>query len=65
MLSTFLVTICAMLSQISLQEEDLVMTTFYIYIHDTYRFVNLLFGLTNALATQQRLFDSLFYGPEF
>lgn len=51
--------------QTSIQKEDRDKTAFYIPTRGTYRFVTMPFGLTNAPATQQRLVDSLFYGPEF
>lgn len=51
--------------QILIREEDRCKTAFYIPSRGTYQFKSMAFGLTNAPATQQRLVDILFYGPEF
>lgn len=51
--------------QVCISEADRDKTAFYIPGRGTYRFVTMPFGLTNAPATQQRLVDQLFYGPEF
>lgn len=51
--------------QILIKEEDRQKTAFYIPTRGTYQFKSMAFGLTNAPATQQRLVDALFYGPEF
>lgn len=51
--------------QINIQEEDRCKTAFYIPSRGTFQFKSMPFGLTNAPATQQRLVDFLFYGPEF
>lgn len=51
--------------QILIQEEDRQKTSFYIPTRGTFQFKSMPFGLTNAPATQQRLVDALFYGPEF
>lgn len=51
--------------QILIQEEDRQKTAFYIPSRGTFQFKSMPFGLTNAPATQQRLVDALFYGPEF
>lgn len=51
--------------QLPLKESDKNKTAFYIPGRGTYRFKTTPFGLTNAPATQQRLVDGLFYGPEF
>lgn len=51
--------------QILIREEDRCKTAFYIPTRGTYQFKSMPFGLTNAPATQQRLVDYLFYGPEF
>ncbi|PZC75971.1 hypothetical protein B5X24_HaOG205264 [Helicoverpa armigera] len=51
--------------QILINEEDRCKTAFYIPTRGTYQFKAMPFGLTNAPATQQRLVDILFYGPEF
>lgn len=51
--------------QILIQEEDRKKTAFYVPTRGTFHFKSMPFGLTNAPATQQRLVDALFYGPEF
>lgn len=51
--------------QILIKEEDRCKTAFYIPGRGTFQFRSMPFGLTNAPATQQRLVDKLFYGPEF
>lgn len=51
--------------QIPIAETDRNKTAFYIPHRGTFRFVTMPFGLTNSPATQQRLVDTLFYGPEF
>lgn len=51
--------------QLPIAEQDRDKTAFYIPNRGTYRFVTVPFGLTNGPATQQRLMDLLFYGPEF
>lgn len=51
--------------QILIRKEDRCKTAFYIPSRGTYQFKCMPFGLTNAPATQQRLVDVLFYGPEF
>lgn len=51
--------------QIPIAENDRNKTAFYIPHRGTFRFVTMPFGLTNSPATQQRLVDTLFYGPEF
>lgn len=51
--------------QILIREEDRQKTAFYIPSRGTFQFKAMAFGLTNASATQQRLVDTLFYGPEF
>lgn len=51
--------------QIPISEADRNKTAFYIPHRGTFRFVTMPFGLTNSPATQQRLVDTLFYGPEF
>lgn len=51
--------------QILIREEDREKTAFYIPSRGTFQFKSMPFGLTNAPATQQRLVDALFYGPEF
>lgn len=51
--------------QILIKEEDRCKTAFYIPSRGTFQFKCMPFGLTNAPATQQRLVDALFYGPEF
>lgn len=51
--------------QIPISEKDRNKTAFYIPHRGTFRFVTMPFGLTNSPATQQRLVDTLFYGPEF
>ena len=51
--------------QILINEKDRCKTAFYIPTRGTYQFKSMPFGLTNAPATQQRLVDLLFYGPEF
>lgn len=51
--------------QILISEQDRCKTAFYIPTRGTYQFKSMPFGLTNAPATQQRLVDVLFYGPEF
>jgi hypothetical protein len=51
--------------QIPITEEDRCKTAFYIPSKGTFQFTSMAFGLTNAPATQQRLVDMLFYGPEF
>lgn len=51
--------------QILIREEDRKKTSFYIPTRGTFQFKSMPFGLTNAPATQQRLVDTLFYGPEF
>lgn len=51
--------------QIPIKEEDRCKTAFYIPSRGTFQFTSMPFGLTNAPATQQRLVDMLFYGPEF
>lgn len=51
--------------QILIKEEDRCKTAFYIPTRGTFQFKSMPFGLTNAPATQQRLVDQLFYGPEF
>lgn len=51
--------------QILIQETDRCKTAFYIPSRGTFQFKSMPFGLTNAPATQQRLVDILFYGPEF
>ncbi|KAG6461363.1 hypothetical protein O3G_MSEX012580 [Manduca sexta] len=51
--------------QIPIEECDRDKTAFYIPSRGSFRFVTTPFGLTNAPATQQRLVDILFYGPEF
>lgn len=51
--------------QILIKEEDRQKTAFYIPNRGTFQFKCMPFGLTNAPATQQRLVDALFYGPEF
>lgn len=51
--------------QILIKEEDRCKTSFYIPTRGTFQFKSMPFGLTNAPATQQRLVDKLFYGPEF
>lgn len=51
--------------QILIQEKDRCKTAFYIPSRGTFQFKSMPFGLTNAPATQQRLVDILFYGPEF
>lgn len=51
--------------QILIQEEDRKKTAFYVPSRGTFQFKSMPFGLTNAPATQQRLVDALFYGPEF
>lgn len=51
--------------QILIKEEDRCKTAFYIPSRGTFQFKCMPFGLTNAPATQQRLVDQLFYGPEF
>lgn len=51
--------------QILIREEDRCKTAFYVPTRGTFQFKSMAFGLTNASATQQRLVDALFYGPEF
>lgn len=51
--------------QTPIAETDRDKTAFYVPSRGTFRFVTMPFGLTNAPATQQRLVDKLFYGPEF
>lgn len=51
--------------QIPILEKDRNKTAFYIPSRGTFQFKCMPFGLTNAPATQQRLVDMLFYGPEF
>lgn len=51
--------------QILIREEDRCKTAFYVPSRGTFQFKSMPFGLTNAPATQQRLVDILFYGPEF
>lgn len=51
--------------QIMIREEDRCKTAFYVPSRGTFQFKCMPFGLTNAPATQQRLVDMLFYGPEF
>lgn len=51
--------------QILIKKEDRCKTAFYIPSRGTFQFKSMPFGLTNAPATQQRLVDTLFYGPEF
>lgn len=51
--------------QTSIRAEDRCKTAFYIPSRGTFQFKSMPFGLTNAPATQQRLADILFYGPEF
>lgn len=51
--------------QILIKKEDRCKTAFYIPSRGTFQFKSMPFGLTNAPATQQRLVDVLFYGPEF
>lgn len=51
--------------QILIRKEDRQKTAFYIPSRGTFQFKAMAFGLTNAPATQQRLVDKLFYGPEF
>lgn len=51
--------------QTPIAEGDRDKTAFYVPTRGTFRFVTMPFGLTNAPATQQRLVDKLFYGPEF
>jgi hypothetical protein len=51
--------------QILIRDEDRCKTSFYIPTRGTFCFKSMPFGLTNAPATQQRLVDQLFYGPEF
>lgn len=51
--------------QILIKKEDRCKTAFYIPGRGTFQFKCMAFGLTNAPATQQRLVDFLFYGPEF
>lgn len=51
--------------QILIKQEHKCKTAFYIPTRGTYQFKCMPFGLTNAPATQQRLVDILFYGPEF
>lgn len=51
--------------QILIREEDRQKTAFYVPSRGTFHFKSMPFGLTNAPATQQRLVDALFYGPEF
>lgn len=51
--------------QIPIAENDRDKTAFYIPRRGTFRFVTMPFGLTNSPATQQRLVDTLFQGPEF
>lgn len=51
--------------QILISKEDRCKTAFYIPSRGTFQFKSMPFGLTNAPATQQRLVDFLFYGPEF
>lgn len=51
--------------QILIDEKDRCKTAFYVPSRGTFQFKAMAFGLTNAPATQQRLVDLLFYGPEF
>ena len=51
--------------QLPILESDRDKTAFYVPNRGSFRFVTTPFGLTNAPATQQRLVDFLFYGPEF
>lgn len=51
--------------QIPIKPEDKCKTAFYIPTRGTFQFKCMPFGLCNAPATQQRLVDFLFYGPEF
>lgn len=51
--------------QIGISDKDKDKTAFYIPTRGTFRFCTMPFGLTNAPATQQRLVDNLFCGPEF
>lgn len=51
--------------QIPLKACDRYKTAFYIPTRGTFMFKTTPFGLTNGPATQQRLVDSLFCGPEF
>lgn len=51
--------------QTPIAEKDRDKTAFYVPTRGTFRFVTMPFGLTNAPATQQRLVDNLFGGPEF
>ena len=51
--------------QIPISEADRCKTAFYVPSRGTFHFKSMPFGLTNAPATQQRLVDLLFYGPEF
>lgn len=51
--------------QVLIHPEDRCKTAFYISSRGTFQFKSMAFGLTNAPATQQRLVDLLFYGPEF
>lgn len=51
--------------QIPIEPNDRDKTSFYVPTRGSFRFVTTPFGLTNAPATQQRLVDILFYGPEF
>lgn len=51
--------------QIPIEESDRDKTAFYVPGRGSFRFVTMPFGLCNAPATQQRLVDTLFSGPEF
>lgn len=51
--------------QVLIREEDTCKCAFYIPTRGTFQFKCMPFGLTNAPATQQRLVDRLFSGPEF
>lgn len=51
--------------QLPIKQEDKQKTAFYIPTKGTFCFKTTPFGLTNAPATQQRLVDMLFSGPEF
>lgn len=51
--------------QIPIRKQDRQKTAFYIPNRGTFCFKATPFGLTNAPATQQRLVDLLFCGPEF
>lgn len=51
--------------QVLIHKDDRCKTAFYIPSRGTFQFKSMAFGLTNAPATQQRLVDLLFYGPEF